>query len=129
MNRLIPAALCLFLASSASAACVNKFTTRSDGPRQIITFLTGKLTFQEAQALSADINQRRAEPIEWVDDKGKTLARQHGELKVVRPMPVACDGKPSGVIMIAAFPSLQKPTRKMNVKLVAKSVVVVEEQQ
>ena len=129
MKRLIPAAVCLLLASSASAACVNKFMTRSDGSRQIITFLTGKLTFEEAQALAAGINQRKAEPIEWVDDKGKTVAKQHGELKIVRPMPVGCDGKHSGVIMIATFPSIQKPTKKMNVKLEPKAVVVVFEEQ
>lgn len=118
----------VLLAGGARAACVNKFTRRADGPRHIVTFLTGKLTFQGAQALAAAIRDHKAAPLEWVDSSGKSIARQFGELKVVRPMPVGCDGNPSGVVMIAVFPSAQPPSRKMLVKLDANNVVAFDEQ-
>ncbi len=130
MSKRLSIVVCLavFLSLGASAACINKFTRRADGPRNIVTFLTGKLTFQRAQALAAAIRDGKASPIEWVDESGKVIARQFGELKVVRPMPVGCDGNSSGVIMIAVFPSVQAPSRKMIVKLDANNVVAFDEQ-
>ena len=128
MKRLVLAAAALALASSAEGACVNKFLNRPEGPRQVVTFLTGKLTFQEAQKLAADIEARKVPPIEWVDDNGKTIARLFGEIKVVRPMPVGCDGKPSGVVMIANFATVQKPSRVMKVKLDPETTVAFEQQ-
>jgi hypothetical protein len=119
----------MLIASEASAACVNRFTRRTDGPRQIVTLLTGKMTFQEAQALAEAIQNRRAEPIDWVDDNGRRLGQQYGELKVVRPMPVACDDKESGVIMIVTFATIQVPVRRMNVRLKPDMVVQFDEQQ
>jgi len=98
------------------ATCVNKFVRRTEGAKQIVTLLTGKLTFQEAQALSQSIAAHRARPIEWIDDGGKAIARQLGELKVVRPMPVACDGKPSGSIIIVTFLSQIQPSKKMGIR-------------
>lgn len=124
----LTAFLLLFAASSLSAACVNKFTVRSEGPRQTVTFLTGKLTFQAAQALATGIHDRTTAPFEWVDDNGKPIASAYGELKVVRPMPVSCDGNPSGVVMITTFMTVRPPAKKMNVKLDANSTVVFEEQ-
>ncbi|HVS33774.1 MAG TPA: hypothetical protein VMS98_20230 [Thermoanaerobaculia bacterium] len=121
--------ICVLLAADASAECVNRFTRRTDGPRQIVTLLTGKLTFQEAQALSTAIQERRAEPLGWVDDNGRVLGKQYGELKVIRPMPVACDDKQSGVIMIVTFATIQVPVRRINVRLTADTVVAFEEQQ
>ena len=118
----------LLLAADAQAACLNRFVRRSDGPRQVVTLLTGKLTFQEAQQLAEAINDKKAQPLVWVDDAGKVIATQVGELKVVRPMPVGCDGKPSGVVMIATFATVNQPSRKMNVKLDTDNVVPFEEQ-
>jgi hypothetical protein len=63
-----------------------------------------------------------------VDDKGKTIARQFGEVKAVRPMPVACDGKPSGVVLQATFMSAAPPVKKMQVKLDANTTVSFDEQ-
>ena len=109
--------------------CVNKFLSRSDGvTKQVVTLLTGKLTFQEAQELSKAINARQSQPLEWIDDKGKTVSRQFGELKVVRPMPVGCDGKTSGVVVIATFQTLSQPIGKMIVKLDANTTVTFEQQ-
>ncbi|MBK5260597.1 MAG: hypothetical protein JJE51_13480 [Thermoanaerobaculia bacterium] len=128
MSRLFSAILLVALVTDARAACMNKFVRRSEGPRQIVTLLTGKLTFQEAQALAASINKRETPPIEWVDDKGKTIAKQYGDLKVIRPMPVGCDGRKSGVVLTATFPSVQLPSRKMSVKLSVGNLVEFEEQ-
>ncbi|HYK03427.1 MAG TPA: hypothetical protein VE974_16840 [Thermoanaerobaculia bacterium] len=101
---------------------------RTARPYQVVTLLTGKLTFQEAQELAAKISKNQAPPLEWVSDSGKTIAKQYGELKVMRPMPVGCDGKSSGVVMIATFPSAQSPSKKMFVKLDADTVVEFEQQ-
>jgi hypothetical protein len=120
-------AVCL-TAQVASAACVNRFVSRTERPRQVITLLTGKLTFQEAQALAAAIANKESAPIEWLDDAGKTIARQFGELKVIRPMPVGCDGKASGVVMIVAFPSPSTPGKKMMIKLNPDTTVAFEQQ-
>jgi hypothetical protein len=116
------------LAGSASAACVNRFLARTERPHQVVTLLTGKLTFQEAQALAKKIQDKQSPPLEWVDDKGRTVSRQFRELKVVRPMPVGCDGKTSGVIMIVMFPMSAAPEKKMFVKLDANTTVEFQEQ-
>jgi hypothetical protein len=127
--RLSLLACALLLAAAGSpAACVNKFTQRADGPRHIVTFLTGKLTFQGAQALASAIREGKAAPLEWVDSSGKKIATQFGELKIVRPMPVGCDGNASGVIMIAVFPAARPPSRKMFVKLDSNNVIAFDEQ-
>jgi hypothetical protein len=102
---------------------MNKFVARSEGgTRQVVTLLTGKMTFQEAQAMADSAT------IEWVDEKGKTIARQFGKLKIVRPMPVGCDGRASGVVMIVTFGSSAPPTKKMSVKFDASTTVEFEQQ-
>jgi hypothetical protein len=115
-------------ASSARSACMNRFTSRSEGSRQVVTLLTGKLTFQEAQTLAAAIQARRAPPLEWVADDGKSIGKQYGPLKIVRPMPVGCEGRRSGVVMIGTFITVQKPLKKMIVKLDDKTAVPFEQQ-
>ena len=122
------ALVALAIADVASAACINRFVSRTERPHQIVTLLTGKLTFQEAQALAAAIRAKQSPVLEWVDDAGKTIAKQFGELKVVRPMPVGCDGKTSGVVVIVTFPTGVQPIRKMNVKLNADTLVTFEQQ-
>jgi hypothetical protein len=125
MRRSLSLLFCAGIAFAGTPAfgvvCINKFLRRSEGPKQIITLLTGKLTFEEAQA------RAKSGPIEWVDDKGKTLAKSV-ELRVVRPMPVGCDGKTSGVVMIATFVSMQPPRLKMYVKLDGTTAVTFDEQ-
>ncbi|MFL6246285.1 MAG: hypothetical protein ACJ74H_09690 [Thermoanaerobaculia bacterium] len=128
-TRLALSALACFLAANAAtAACVNRFVSRTERPRQVVTLLTGKLTFQEAQALSASIQKKEAAPLEWVTEDGKPISKQFGELKVVRPMPVACDGKASGVVMIVNFATSVSPQKKMLVKLNADTTVAFEQQ-
>lgn len=119
----------LLAAESATAACVNRFVTRKEKSQQVVTLLTGKLTFQEAQELAAKIKAGQSPRLEWVDDNGKAISKMVGELKVVRPMPVGCDGKSSGVVVVASFLAVQPPSKKMNVKLDANTTVTFEEQQ
>jgi hypothetical protein len=127
--RLTAVLLCLAVAlPAAPATCVNKFFSRSDGPRQVVTLLTGKLTYQEAHALAKAIKDGQAPPLEWLSDTGKPIAKQFGDLKVVRPMPVGCDGKTSGVVVVATFVSATRPMKKMTVKLDAERIVGFEEQ-
>jgi hypothetical protein len=126
--RFAIAVVVLLAANIASAACVNRFVTRSERPRQIVTLLTGKLTFQEAQALATSIQKKESQPLEWVDANGKSIAKQFGELKVVRPMPVGCDGKSSGVVMIVAFATSNPPMKKMLVKLNTDTTVTFDQQ-
>jgi hypothetical protein len=123
-------AIAVFLTaeSATSAACINRFVARKDRLGQVVTLLTGKLTFQEAQELARNIDQKKAPPLEWVDDSGKTIAKQFGELKVIRPMPVGCDGRTSGVVMTTTFVALNSPSKKMNVKLGPDNVVAFEQQ-
>ena len=93
-----------------------------------MTLLTGKLTFAEAEALSKAIAEHQSPPIEWVDDKGKSIASQLGPMKAVRPMPVACDNRTSGSVIMVIFQSALPPAKKMRVKLDANTVVDFEEQ-
>ena len=120
--------LSLLGAHTVSAACVNRFVARTDYPRQVVTLLTGKLTFQEAQALADAIQKRKAPGLEWVTEQGKLVAKQFGDLKVVRPMPVGCDGKPSGVVLVATFGAAVPPQKKMFVRLDPNTVVAFEQQ-
>ena len=128
--RPLPLLLVLALAPSfAHAACVNKFVRRTEsGTRQVMTLLTGKLTFAEAEALAKAISEKQSPPIEWIDDKGKTIASQLGPMKAVRPMPVACDNRTSGSVIMVIFQSALPPAKKMRVKLDANPVVDFEEQ-
>lgn len=124
----LSALVCLVAVHAASAACVNRFVSRTERPRQVVTLLTGKLTFQEAQALAASIQKKEAAPLEWVTEDGKSVSKQFGELKVVRPMPVGCDGKTSGVVMIVNFATSSTPSKKMLVKLNGDTTVAFEQQ-
>jgi hypothetical protein len=128
--RIIAATVVVFCAAqlAQAAQCVNRFVSRAEGNRQVVTLLTGKLTFQEAQALAKAIQGGSAPPLEWVNESGKALYKQVGELKVVRPMPVGCDGKTSGTVMIVTFVTQLKPSKKMHVKLDPNTIVPFDEQ-
>jgi hypothetical protein len=131
MNRRIAAFAVVFalvFPLLAHAACVNKFLRRSDGSKHTITLLTGKLTYQEAYILAKAISEGKAPMPEWVDEKGKTIAKAFGEVKIVRPMPVGCDGKASGVVLVTQFLSHQVPAKKMSIKLDPQTTVELEQQ-
>jgi len=127
---LVVAAIAFVLSPEAAfAACVNKYVSRSEGSaRQVVTLLTGKLTFQEADALAKAIESKQSPPVEWVDGKGKAIAKQLGELKVIRPMPVGCDGRTSGVVVVVTFVAVTPPSSKINIKLDANTTVEFEQQ-
>jgi len=128
LRLVLTSSVILAAVAPASAACINRFVSRSERPHQIVTLLTGKLTFQEAQALAAAIKAKEAPALEWLDEGGKTIARQFGDLKVVRPMPVGCDGKSSGVVLIVSFPTNNTPVKKLIVKLNPESTVTFDQQ-
>ncbi len=110
----------LYAEAAGAAVCINRFLSRSEGARQIVTLLTGKVTYQEAQSIDRSA-------VLWVDEKGAKVA-DAVELKVVRPMPVGCDGKTSGVVMLATFLSVHPPQKKLFVKI-SGNIVEFEEQQ
>lgn len=118
----------LLASGTASAACMNKFVSRPDGNKQVVTLLTGKYTFDEAKALSAAISGGTAPPVQWLNDSGRAVSSQFGSLKVVRPMPVGCDGKASGVVVVVTFMNPNTPHAKMQVKLDTNTTVTFDEQ-
>ena len=130
MHRWAPAVALLLMPHFASAACVNRFLPRRESTGHwLVTLLTGRMTYQEAQTLAKDINEKRAASIEWVDEKGKTISKQVAPLRVMRPMPsVACEGKPSGVIMVVTFLATKPPSDKMYVKFDPATTVLFDEQ-
>jgi hypothetical protein len=112
-----------------AATCVNKYIYRQEGPKLQVTLLTGKLTFQEAKSLAKDISQKKASSIEWLDANGKTIAKQAGELIVLRPMPVGCDSKTSGSVISVTFLRPTPPSGKLAIKLPSETVVFEEQKQ
>lgn len=125
---ILSAVLVLTTTPARAATCMNKFLRRSEGQKQVITFLTGKLTYEEAKAVAQAIAKHQADPFQWVDEKGKVLAKNFGPLQVVRPMPVGCDGKTSGVVLMATFMSVTPPTKKMLVRIDPNTTVDFAEQ-
>lgn len=123
-------ALCVLSVSiPSSAACLNKFLARSTQIRQDVTLLTGTLTFQEAQALASAIDAKRAPRIEWLDETSKKpVAEQFGSLRILRPMPVGCGGKSSGVVMTTSFVARTAPAKKMTVRLTPDLTVEFDQQ-
>ncbi len=93
-----------------------------------VTLLTGHLTFQEAQNLAKAIADRKRPPLEWVDEQGKSIAKQFGELKVVRPMPVGCAGKASGVVVTVVFSMARPPSQSIRIRLDEKTIVEFAQQ-
>lgn len=118
----------LLVPRNGSAACLNKFLSRTEGNKQIVTLLTGKLTFDEAKTLATAIGSGQSSPIEWVNDSGRTVARQFGAMKVVRPMPVGCDGKASGSVVVVTFMMPTPPSKKLLLKLDPATTVPFDEQ-
>ena len=111
------------------AGCMNKFIAQKDGPKVALTVLTGKLTYAEAYELAQAVNNHTAAPPEWVEEKGKTISKALGEVKVIRPMPIACDGKNSGVVISMTFLATRTPSGKMFLKVDDKTTITLEEQE
>jgi hypothetical protein len=118
----------LLSCNAAQAACVNRFIYRASGVKHVVTLLTGRLTYQAARTLSAQIKDGKAAPVEWLSASGKTLSKQIGELEVLRPMPVSCDANPSGVLMAVTFIGASAPAKRISIKLDADTTIVFDEQ-
>ena len=115
------------LAPAAQATCVNKYVARTEGNKKILTLLTGKLTFDEAQQLAKALISKSAKPVEWVDEGGTTIASSV-QFQAVRPMPVACDDKPSGSVINVTFLTFANPTGGITIKFSEDLLVYFEEQ-
>ena len=126
MRITLPILMFIAFSPLANAACLHKFIHRDEGSRQSLTLLTGALTYVEAKTLSAKIDSKDAAPVEWVDAKGKTLARQSGKLAIVRPMPVACDGRTSGVVISLSLTGFASPSKEMNLKIAGQTIRFVQ---
>jgi hypothetical protein len=113
----IPLSVFLAIPPAAQAACVNKYVAQKSGNKLSLTLLTGMLNFEDARKLAAQIASGAHEPLAWVGQDGKVIAKQFGELKVLRPMPVACEEKSSGVVMQAVFISVQTPSKTVRILL------------
>jgi hypothetical protein len=123
-------AACMIFVTGASyaQACVNRYVVRTEGNnKKIFTFLTGKVTFPEAQELVKKFADKSLQPVEWVDDSGKTIARAT-TFEAVRPMPVACDGKPSGSVINVMFLTFAPPGKGVTIKFPDDMLVYFEEQ-
>lgn len=124
---LITAAALLTFTSSAEAACANKYVARQEGVRVVVTLLTGKLTFPEAKDLVKSVQDRKSQPVAWVDGSGKVVANS-ASLDAVRPMPVGCDGKASGSVLSVTFLRNAPPSGPLTVRLTDATTVVFEQQ-
>ena len=132
MNRrafiIIAAVVLGVVAGSARAACVNKYVARTEGNKKIFTLLTGKITFPEAQALAKAVTAKTAPAIEWVDEGGNTIATSV-QVQAVRPMPVACDDKPSGSVINVTFLTFSTPSGGVTIKFSEEMLVYFDEQE
>jgi hypothetical protein len=117
------------VADAASAACVNKYIAQRDGSRYILTVLTGKLSYPEAYSLAVKVNNHTVPPPAWVDEKGKTIAKHIGEFKIIRPMPVACDERTSGVVLSTNFLSTRAPAGRIYIKFDDTTTIALEQQE
>ena len=117
------------IASAAPAACVNKYIAQKNGPRYILTVLTGRLSYPEAYSLAVKVNNHTAPPPLWVDEKGKTIAKHIGDLKIIRPMPVACDDKTSGVVLTTKFLAPRPPSGRIYIKFDDATTIALEAQE
>jgi hypothetical protein len=123
---LIP--ILLLAALPLEAACINKYVVRADGNKRTFTLLTGMMNFQEAQELATAIAERKSPPVVWVDAGGKQIAQQLGQIKAVRPMPVACEGKSSGVVISLTVLSARQPQDNVLIQLKPDLIVEFEKQ-
>lgn len=131
MYRSLLLTVVLALVSAGSplrAACMNKYVHQKSGQKVTFTLLTGMLTFDEAKAVAAEIAEGSRNPIRWMNVDGKVVARNFGPIRVVRPMPVSCEGKGSGVVLQAVFPTGNTPDRQIQMDFGRDLVVEFEAQ-
>ena len=118
----------MFAAHGAMAACMNKYIAQRDGSKYTLTILTGKISYAEAYELAQTASKSPALLPEWVDEKGKMITRAL-DMKVIRPMPVACDDKPMGVVISTTFLVARPLNGKIYLKFDDKNTVALEQQE
>ena len=108
---------------------MNKYVAQKNANNKLtMTLLTGMLNFNDAKALAAAIESGEHAPLSWVTDDGKVIANQLGELKVVRPMPVSCEEKTSGVVVQASFLTVRTPGKIVRIVIDPGKTIAFEAQ-
>ncbi len=120
-------AVLVLCAAPLHAACVNKYVARTEGNKKVFILLTGLLTFDEAKDLGKQIIAKDAQPVEWVDQNGKTLSTAV-RFQAVRPMPVKCADKPSGSVVNVTFLTFASPSKSVRIKFSETLTVEFQEQ-
>jgi hypothetical protein len=117
----------LLTASDAHAACLNKFVVQSQNNKRIVTLLTGEITFVEAKELSRALKAKEAGVIEWLDPRDQVIVAASG-FDVVRPMPVACGDRKSGVVATIELVTFATPSKTMRLRFPDGRTVTFTEQ-
>lgn len=120
--------LATLFATPGHATCVNKYVARTEGNKKILTLLTGRITFAEAKDLAKAIVSKTAPPVEWVDEGGNAIATSV-QVQAVRPMPVACDDKPSGSVINVTFLTFTNPSGGLTIKFSEELLVYFDQQE
>jgi hypothetical protein len=124
--RILAVVLTILAAHSAIAACLNRYVAQRDGAKNTVTILTGRITYTEAFERVQAVSNGAAAP-EWVDENGKTIMKLVN-LKVIRPMPVSCDEKTTGVVLSTTFLSPRAVTGRIYIKFDEKNTVALDQQ-
>ena len=125
--RIVFAALVMLAAHGATAACMNKYVAQRDGSKSTLTILTGRISYTEARVLAQAMNGHGAAAPELVDENGRTIMKL-ADLKVIRPMPVSCDEKPSGVVLSTAILSPRQVSGTIYIKFDERNTIALEQQ-
>lgn len=106
----------ILVTGDARAACLNRFVVQSQNNKRILTLLTGELTFPEAKELARAVQAKEVGAIEWIDASDKVIVAG-SRFSVVRPMPVSCGDRSSGVVATLELLTFSTPSKTMRLKL------------
>jgi hypothetical protein len=119
--------MALFLAGDAVAACLNRFVVQTQGNKRVVTLLTGEMTFSEAAELARALRSKELAALEWLDAKDRVIATAT-TFNAVRPMPVACGSRSSGVVVTLELVTFAIPSKSMTLKFPDGTKVTFTEQ-
>lgn len=119
-NKLLALLACVLtiivLTGDARATCLNRFVVQSQNNKRILTLLTGELTFSEAKELARALQAKEVAAIEWIDASDKVIVAS-SKFSAVRPMPVSCGERSSGVVATLELLTFSTPSKTMRLKL------------
>lgn len=116
MSCLVCVVTIALMTGDASAACLNRFVVQSQNNKRILTLLTGELTFPEAKELARAVQAKEVGAIEWIDASDKVIVAG-SRFSAVRPMPVSCGDRSSGVVATLELLTFSTPSKTMRLKL------------